>query len=303
MASHDEVAHNWAHQTGRKRRGFNMFYEGDTIYSYGYHFPIARIDGDAGCILFTTDSRSVSTAKHKTIVRRAVLHLTIFSVPNVSATAGSWLAKANGEDYVKRIKALCTKAMKAYHLFEEYVRGAEELRREADAYRALFTPDVPAYSGDLADYGLDWNKIHMKRETSAERVAGLIKWEEERRRKQKPEMHKRLSSWLKGEEVQPPRTDKPWVRVRSDNLETTWGVKVPLEVALSAFKLAKKARSFANDEPGFRPDDFWPVSLGVNVSPYGAAYLLNKRGTMQVGCHVIDYWKAKIAADLGGIKV
>jgi hypothetical protein len=43
MATHNEVAHAWAHQTGRCHRGHHMFYEGDTIYSYGHHFPIARL--------------------------------------------------------------------------------------------------------------------------------------------------------------------------------------------------------------------------------------------------------------------
>lgn len=33
MANHHEVAHAWAHQTGKQRNGKRMFYEGDRIYT------------------------------------------------------------------------------------------------------------------------------------------------------------------------------------------------------------------------------------------------------------------------------
>ena len=54
-----EIPHLWAHHTqdeARNRQG-NLYFVGDTIYSYGSHFPIARqITNDAGqrAILFTT---------------------------------------------------------------------------------------------------------------------------------------------------------------------------------------------------------------------------------------------------------
>ena len=39
----DMVAHLWAHraQESAPQRG-NFYFDGDTIYSYGSHFPIAR---------------------------------------------------------------------------------------------------------------------------------------------------------------------------------------------------------------------------------------------------------------------
>jgi hypothetical protein len=46
-----EIPHLWAHQTqdeARNRQG-NLYFTGDTIYSYGSHFPIARrVTNDAG---------------------------------------------------------------------------------------------------------------------------------------------------------------------------------------------------------------------------------------------------------------
>ena len=54
-----EIPHLWAHRTqdeARNRQG-NLYFTGDTIYSYGSHFPIARhVTNDAGerAVLFTT---------------------------------------------------------------------------------------------------------------------------------------------------------------------------------------------------------------------------------------------------------
>jgi len=50
-----------------KGKGSNMFIEGDTIYSYGYHFKIAvRYNGYC---LFNSKSYSHSTSKHQSYVR------------------------------------------------------------------------------------------------------------------------------------------------------------------------------------------------------------------------------------------
>ena len=54
----------------------NMFYVDKTIYSYGYHFPIARITDSVvegrTVILFTTRGYSVSTSKHISYTRGAI---------------------------------------------------------------------------------------------------------------------------------------------------------------------------------------------------------------------------------------
>jgi len=42
LRSNADVAHVWAQQVQDEERSGNMFFEGDTIYSYGHHFPIAR---------------------------------------------------------------------------------------------------------------------------------------------------------------------------------------------------------------------------------------------------------------------
>ena len=84
-----EIPHLWAHRTqddARNRQG-NLHFTGDTIYSYGSHFPIARhVTNDAGerAVLFTTATYSVTTSSHCSAVRSAISSgIRVFHVSNV----------------------------------------------------------------------------------------------------------------------------------------------------------------------------------------------------------------------------
>lgn len=70
-----EIAHLWAHKAKPSAKGSHFFFDGDTIYSYGHHFPIARHVKNAQgveAILFTRRTYSVSTSKHIGYVRGAI---------------------------------------------------------------------------------------------------------------------------------------------------------------------------------------------------------------------------------------
>ena len=127
--THDEVAHAWANQTHESMRGCNVYFEGDTIFSYGAHFPIARIvtvphssATSQGirppslryqAILFTIEDYSVSTSKHKTIVRRAIPDtFDVYEVPRVDA-CDSRRHQTNLESYRERIATAYGKAARA----------------------------------------------------------------------------------------------------------------------------------------------------------------------------------------------
>src|ERR1044072_2346791 len=82
-----EIAHLWANQSqhSASNRG-NFFFEGDTIYSYGHHFPIARhITNEDGkkFILFTQSSYSNTTSKHIQVVSQAVIGQDVVYVPSL----------------------------------------------------------------------------------------------------------------------------------------------------------------------------------------------------------------------------
>lgn len=71
----DEVAHVWAAQTQEHGKAGNVFFEGPVIYSYGRHFPLAKIYTHAETgervALFNPARRSVSTTQHQSAARGA----------------------------------------------------------------------------------------------------------------------------------------------------------------------------------------------------------------------------------------
>lgn len=89
---HDKhsVAHLWANkiQDQASTPSGNLYFNGDTIYSYGSHFPIARhikdkpVTGAGYDVMFTLRTYSVTTTQHLTIVRQASSHLSKLYVWN-----------------------------------------------------------------------------------------------------------------------------------------------------------------------------------------------------------------------------
>lgn len=72
-----DVAHLWAHQLQSNARCSNtsLYFDGNTIYSYGTHFPVGKIvENKRGekAYLFNPDFYSVSTSKHQSVVDGAI---------------------------------------------------------------------------------------------------------------------------------------------------------------------------------------------------------------------------------------
>jgi hypothetical protein len=285
--THDVVAHAWAHQTGKNRKGFNVFYEGDTIYSYGYHFPIARHAGDR-VVLFTSRDYSVSTSKHKTQVRRAVSHRKVLEVDNVVArTEGEHVVNwqtmlVDARSYLHRSQ----RARKAWNI-EFYAEQATTLLASMNEYAQHFGLNLPTVSVDTigeAIAELDARRAAAREAAEAERIR--------RERERKVQDRDRLRAWLKGADLYPPHTPRPYVRVKGDVVETTWGAVVPLSDAKALFELASKVRSngipFENNARMFKVGHY----VLDRIDPTGG---------LKVGCHSIPYRFAQLAACMAGL--
>src|SRR5688572_15068374 len=75
--NNSDVAHVWANKLQNEGRASNFFFKGDTIYSYGYHFAIAKHvtnENEENAVLLTKRSYSNSTAKHRVKVINAINH-------------------------------------------------------------------------------------------------------------------------------------------------------------------------------------------------------------------------------------
>lgn len=281
MASHDQVAHSWAHQTGRNRKGFAMFYDGDTIYSWGYHFPIARhITAPNGeqVVLFTDASYSVSTAKHKTIVRRALGYNRpgVVPVPDLR----------HGDD--KRAAELWWMAKEA--LIEELALKWKRARTYKDIHAGSMAATIEQANRISELYQLDKPALTMPEDIGAWVSAAEERRKEEQRQKDLKEREV-IRKWVNGEDVRPPHTRIPYVRVKGDFVETSWGVKVGLKQARRLYRLAaacaRCGHEFRNTK-GHRIDG-WQINR------------ISGDGTLHVGCHVIPLKVQHEAARLAGL--
>jgi hypothetical protein len=71
MKTNSQVVESWV--MGRGADGHHIFTDGYTIYSYGYHFPLARKMAN-GKIMLNASYYSSTTARHQANVRSAIIN-------------------------------------------------------------------------------------------------------------------------------------------------------------------------------------------------------------------------------------
>lgn len=83
--SNSELCKAWVNNTHNSGKANNMFFENDTIYSYGYHYQIAKIffgpNGDR-IVFINSNGYSTTTARHTRHVLNTIpdgIH--VFKVP------------------------------------------------------------------------------------------------------------------------------------------------------------------------------------------------------------------------------
>jgi hypothetical protein len=147
------------HHSGRAG-GSRMYFTGATLYSYGSHYPMARIvlgKGGAQGVLVNCDSNSVTTNRHMTLVRRIVDYAfdraRIFEVP--TEVLQSWdrelhlAANHNLVGYraeAARLRFL--ESATARSRKEELIRSAMWHLREANRYADFFGIERPFANTD-----------------------------------------------------------------------------------------------------------------------------------------------------------
>lgn len=142
LRNHREVAEKFAENSQPEGRASNMFFEDDTIYSYGRHFPIAkRIEPDLDLYLFTVRDYSVSTAKHKNMVAGALLAADAYLIyVDQVRPMDSAAHKMNVRRMLERIKNSLEKAERARKYTQSYLHQAEYVADSLHDYLAIFLP-------------------------------------------------------------------------------------------------------------------------------------------------------------------
>ena len=224
--TNSELAHKYAEQSQNEGRGSggSFFFRGRVLYSYGSHFPICKFMETSGerVLLFTTRSYSNTTSKHVQLARNATSHIKKIYCANPEASH-----EDNFKAWINSAKISALKLAKAKKP-EIYLNELNWTAREASKYADFFGINVPetlqtlVNMKDKAEY-----KEYAKKqaEETAKEAQRIIK---ERKKKFKESFKKWLSCEIP---YLYERLGFDFLRLNDDRIETTQGVKIPIELA------------------------------------------------------------------------
>jgi hypothetical protein len=274
--SNSELAHLWANKVQAEGSGSNMYFEGDTIYSYGRHFPIARHYKDS--VVFTTASYSNTTAKHMSHVRNACRHLPVVFVHDINANV-----ERNAEAAEGAVVGLLKKASTARRNANHYVAQAFSIVDNLKDYHELLNGEtVPMCEKlqKLVDMVTVPDMESFRRIQKAERAEYRRKIKERAARLAEAQKTN-ISRWLSGEvNYFPNAYDLPVaLRLKKGMVETSKGAKVSIESAKVLLSLIERGR----DIKGHVIDGYTVLSLN---------------GVLKIGCHNIPLTEVKRIKEL-----
>lgn len=251
----NEVPHIWAHQlqsSGRNSAG-NLYFEGETIYSYGRHFPIATIKGET--VFFTLCSYSNTTAKHIREVRGAISHKTLIYVYSVPTGNFDYLTSTHDENmncWKRKIKAFFAElGNKKIRDTQSRINSIRENIGQLQAYCAYFklpvkdkelkslialseSPDFVTAAREAKDKETKKADAKMKQAVKAydKYLEYWRNFREDAAREELPEKTKELCNYYINNTAAFTR-----LRFNTDQnrVETSKGVQIPAEVAKRAY--------------------------------------------------------------------
>jgi len=232
VVSQSEVAHMWANklQYSARNAGGNFYFENNTIFSYGSHFPIAKhIEcNGVNAVLFTESSYSNTTAKHIQVTRGACSHKNIIYCNNPNNSHDE-----NFNSWKTTIENIATKLPKAKKP-EIYLYDIGVICDKVNKYASFFGISIPEtligamqitdknkyaeYTNKKAEYEKA-EKIRIEKKQKKEHAAALKKF--------RSFETSRLYS----------RNGFDYLRYNKDSerVETSQGVQVPKDIAIKFY--------------------------------------------------------------------
>jgi hypothetical protein len=225
FSSHREVCHIWAQRSQDEGKASRIFFEGNSIYSYGYRFKMAAFVEHKGqvVVLLNSENYSISTGKHKNYVRRAISQYEQFDVPNLPGygSMGEEKHAVNVTAYENEAIEFIKKAARARQNKEWLLRSAMSEISEMKRYAEFFDVKLTDSQQDLI------NRMENNQILTDEIVAELKEREKVRRQAVLEKNKEEIAEWLKGERYSLPSSiDKVFLRRKDDTIETSMGANV-----------------------------------------------------------------------------
>ncbi|MEY4282238.1 MAG: hypothetical protein RLZ39_1650 [Bacteroidota bacterium] len=223
--NNSDLAHTYANRLQNSGRSGSMFFEGSTIYSYGYHFPICKFTTNQQgeeVLLFTTRNYSNTTGKHISIVHAATRQYKKIACFNPKGSHDeNFKAWLNSSETIAKNLINARKP-------EKYLLEISYNTRQAEQYCEFFGIDIPQNLQDV--FNISNKQEYLK---LYEKQIEFEKQEQKRRlREQKAQFKEQFKKWINDE------TDRiytyykyDFLRLKDDRIETTQAVKIPLELA------------------------------------------------------------------------
>jgi hypothetical protein len=308
-----EVPHLWMHkiQPSASNARRTLYFEGDVIYSYGSHFPMAvHVTNAKGkpAILINSASYSCTTSQHQGAVRSAIPDDAVtFEVPQLGI---SWRSAVMGESvhndnviyFQRKVTEYAEKAARARSESRDWsLRYALEKVGELKAYCKFFAVKMPRVKvpgvADLAVLRADLNKrqaenAKVEREANKRRAAEALeaaKVSIENFRAGKPYGYlNNIPAMLR-------------VNTVSGELETSKGARIPLAHAVRGLKFVRAVVGKGED---------WVKNGHTFHLGHYSLDRVEANGTVHAGCHVIgldeieriapdvERWQASHAAEV-----
>ncbi len=285
FSSHNEVAHIWASQSQYEGRAGNIFFEDGVIYSYGYHFPVARFAPEYGnIVLFTNRGYSSSTGKHKSLIRGSIpsTYQVIYCDDpkrSIDHNLDKWRAAV---EWMRRDFAAKTHKISRGNLAVEIFKTCESAAIYCMALK-IAAPEWCNESNDemtARDYVYELAKAREIKKAAAraeyEKAMGL-------------EAAERMALWVIGENVYCGGFQylPTALRIKAESIQTSRGANIPIADALKLWPLLVRAKNSGKT-----------LEAGLHSINLGAYRFNSFDGhTLIVGCHQIAWDQLEKMAD------
>ena len=264
--SNSQLSHVWANQLQNFGRGSSMYFDGNTIYSYGQHYEIAQVIASPNCTkvyFVNSNGYSNTTAKHTNHVVNAIPdYFPSFNVPFKNNKFSVDYLPEIIDNMMLQVKKYLQQQINARTYFG-YFSSASQLFEDVDLICELFDLPKPKLPENYLDAQI---KAQHLRETQTER-------EEKKAAKELQKSLELLTKWLNHEYNGTLYNIPVHLRVSNDGklIETTKGAKVQMSEAL---RLLSKLRN-GEDVNGYKIDGFTVIE--------------NNSDRVKIGCHEISW--------------
>lgn len=224
-----DCVHTFAQQTTKRGRtsNSNIFFEGDKIYSYGYHYELGRFLDDK-TILINDEGYSNSTGKHISLLIGATSQYKQYykTKTDIHLVHGQIMYLKKKLSKARKPQMYISQIYSLWNSFNEYIneRKEKQLRKYKEYKELLLFVDS------------------LQEETSIEDLRNWAKEEEKKKReKQKKELTESLAKFRAYESNYFRIGGKDYLRLSecAQFVETSQGVKIDVNEAKRYLKLLK----------------------------------------------------------------